>query len=180
MKTQRGSEVEIALRHCKSPCRWLTSFSRASAANLSARDSTGATSAARESIRNGSCFLASPHISKWLRPSSVQNSSVRALYAAFNFANPCLRSSSSTRGIENIRYTSRGCCYHQAGVCVSSEPALAAALCQAGRESDLKQMTQCETGWGLTDPVTNQSKCVTVWRALGLRLGGVEMASREL
>jgi len=28
--------------------------------------------------------------------------------------------------------------------------------------ADLKQMTQCETGWGLTDPVTNQSRCVMV------------------
>jgi len=31
-----------------------------------------------------------------------------------------------------------------------------------GESRDLKQMTQCETGWGLTDPVTNQSRCVMV------------------
>ena len=98
-------------------------------ANLSAIDSTVATSAARESIRSNDSLISPPH---W---SNVQNSSVRALYAAFNFASPRLRSSSSTGDIGYTKRISRYFCYHQAEVHASCEPTLAVARRAVRRES---------------------------------------------
>ena len=115
-------------------CHWLTSFSRASIASLSVIDWAAAISVERALIRRSDGAIALPHRSNWLGPSSVRNLSVRALYAASNFANPRLRSSSSTRDIENTKHISRRFCYHQSGVRVSCEPTPAAALFQAGRE----------------------------------------------
>ena len=121
------SELEIVSGLFILQYQWLT-FSRSPMANLSVIDSAVATSAARESIRSNDCLVSPPNCS------NVQSSSVRALYAAFNFASPRLRSSSSIRDIEYTKRISRCCCYHQAGVCVPCEPTLAAARCGVGRE----------------------------------------------
>lgn len=137
MKAWESSRLEIAPQLYKSQHWWLTSVSRASTANRSVRDAAAVTSVARESIRSSDCFIALPHRSNSLGPSYVRNSCVRALYAAFNLANPRLRSSSSTQSIENIICISRGFCYHQAGVLGSSEPTLAAGQCQVGREIEV-------------------------------------------
>jgi hypothetical protein len=105
--------------------QWLTS-SRAPTANLSEANLAIAISEVRELIRSNDGLISISNRLKRVGPPSAQNMSVKVLYAAFNFANPPLRSSSSTTGIENTKCIRRSCCYHQSGLCVSYEPILAA------------------------------------------------------
>jgi len=137
MKTGRNSKSEIAPGLYTLLYQWLTS-SRVPTANLSAIDLAVVISEARELIRsNGNLVVKSNRLQK-LGPSSAQNASVRALYAAFNFANPCRRSSSSTRVLRISEATSKCCCYHHLMLRVSCAPTLAAAhYCRVDQESEV-------------------------------------------
>ena len=133
MKTRRCSKSEIVSGLYTLLYRWLTS-SHAPTANFSARDLAFSISEPRELIRIDGDLMVESNLLKKLGPSSAQNSSVRALYAAFSFANPRLRSSSSTRVLRMSEGTSRSCCYHLLVLRVSCVPSFAVAHCRADQE----------------------------------------------
>ena len=91
-------------------------------------------SEARESIRDDGDLADKSNRLKKLGPSSAQNSSFRALYAALNFSNPFVRSASSTRVLRLSEGTSRNCRYQLLVFCVSSVPNFAAARRRADQE----------------------------------------------